>query len=153
MDRTGCARVGLGEPSIHSQAGQGMLLAAREDHLGCKPLLPVPRITRPVGSTRLLPNVPALATAGRSAPAAAGLSRRGTALHMAEFLGGVPRYPKLHPCELGQSSAASEPPPPLRTPFIGAPLLPAPTTPTQQMRPLLPFSVKKSDNPRPPLAG
>ncbi len=33
-----------------------------------------------------------------------------TALHMAEFLGGVPRYPKLHPCGLDQSSAASEPP-------------------------------------------
>jgi excisionase family DNA binding protein len=33
-----------------------------------------------------------------------------TTLHMAEFLGGVPRYPKLHPCGLGQSSAASEPP-------------------------------------------
>jgi hypothetical protein len=65
-----------------------------------------------------------------------------TALHMAEFLGGVPRYPKLHPFGLGQSSAASEPPPPPPTPFIGAPLPPTPPTPTQPMRPLFPFLVE-----------
>ena len=81
-----------------------------------------------------------------------------TALHMAEFLGGVPRYPKLHPCWLGQSSAASEPPATAadtlhRSATPPSAIPPSATNADTTMRPLLPFSVKKSDNPRPPLAG